>query len=52
MVATRTLRACLQFTSPPVLPPRRRFVRLAGGDKRICEYNQARRTSREAPRAL
>ena len=28
------------------------FVRLAGGDKRICEYNQARGAARKAPRAL
>ena len=26
--------------TPTVLTPRRRFVRLAGGEKRICEYNQ------------
>jgi len=29
-----------------------RFVRLAGGDKRICEYNQARRAARRAFRTL
>jgi len=31
------------------------FVRLAGGEKRICEYNQARRTAhrpQSAPRPL
>tara|TARA_Y100000768_G_scaffold322678_2_gene258966 strand:- start:567 stop:677 length:111 start_codon:yes stop_codon:yes gene_type:complete len=29
------------------------FIRLAGGDKRICEYNQARRTPPgKVPRTL
>ena len=28
------------------------FVRLAGGEKRICEYNQARCAARKAPRTL
>ena len=37
MVATRT--NALVAETPTVLL-RRRFVRLAGGEKRICEYNQ------------